>query len=217
MRDGSITTSDFSHVPVLFHEAIEGLNIKEDGIYVDGTMGGGGHSAGIAGKLSDKGHLYCFDQDEDAIRAGSKRLDKYKDKVTIFHENYVRSVMTLRDHGVQTADGILLDLGVSSYQLDTAERGFSYSEDAPLDMRMDKRGINTAETIVNSYEEKDLVRILRDYGEERFAVNIAKGIIRAREEGPIKTTFELNDIIDKSIPKSLKQSGVIPRSAHFRR
>ena len=215
MRDGSIKTSDFSHVPVLFYEAIEGLNIKKDGIYVDGTMGGGGHSAGIAGKLSEKGHLYCFDQDEDAIKAGGERLKEYKDKVTIFHDNYVRSVMTLRDHGIQTADGILLDLGVSSYQLDTAERGFSYSEDAPLDMRMDKRGVNTAETIVNSYEEKDLIRILRDYGEERFAVNIAKGIVRAREGGPIKTTFELNDIIDKAIPKKFKAAGGHPSKRTF--
>ena len=186
---------EFKHKSVLLYETVDELNIKPDGIYVDGTLGGGGHSYEIASRLSDKGRLIGIDQDEDAIKAASKRLEPFKDRVTIVRNNYCNMDKVLNDLSIDKVDGIMLDLGVSSYQLDTAERGFTYNVDAKLDMRMDQRQEVTARDIVNDYSEYDLYRIIRDYGEDRFAKNIAKHIVAARKEKPIETTFELNDII----------------------
>ena len=185
---------EFKHVSVLLEETLDGLNIKPDGLYMDGTLGGGGHSFHIAERLTS-GHLYGIDQDADAIKAASERLACYGDKVTIIRDNYVNGVARLKEIGVTGLDGIMLDLGVSSYQLDTAERGFTYKEDAPLDMRMDNRQSLTAKEIVNTYSETELFRIIRDYGEDNFAKNIAKHICIARQDKEIETTFELNEII----------------------
>lgn len=192
----------FKHKSVLLEETIENLLVKPEGVYVDGTLGGGGHSYEIAKRLTT-GRLIGIDQDEDAIKAAKERLLEYIDKVTIVRSNYCNFKQILAECGVEAVDGIILDLGVSSYQLDTPERGFSYMEDAPLDMRMDTRGTVTAKDIVNTYSESELYRIIRDYGEDNFAKNIAKHIVRQREIKPIETTLELADIIKSAIPKKL--------------
>lgn len=197
---------EFKHKSVLLNECIEGLNIKPDGIYVDGTLGGGGHSYEIAKRLNSNGRLFGIDQDEDAIRAAGERLKEF-DNVTLIRSNYENMKNVLAEYGVEKVDGILLDLGVSSYQLDTVERGFSYKYDTELDMRMDTRQTLTAKDIVNEYSEKELFRIIRDYGEDKFAQNIAKHIVKAREEKKIETTFELNEIIAAAIPAKMRQNG----------
>ncbi|MDE7328044.1 MAG: 16S rRNA (cytosine(1402)-N(4))-methyltransferase RsmH [Lachnospiraceae bacterium] len=190
----------FCHVSVMLAECIGGLNIRPDGIYVDGTMGGAGHSERIAVSLSGQGRLIGIDQDADAIRAAGARLAPFGARVTIVRNNYCNIREILEKEGIKKVDGILLDLGVSSYQLDTPERGFSYRVDAPLDMRMDDRCLRTAKDIVNNYSEQELFRVIRDYGEERFAKNIAKHIVRVRQEKPLETTFELNEVIRAAIP-----------------
>lgn len=205
----------FSHKSVLLEETIEGLDIKPDGIYVDGTLGGGGHSYEIAKKLSEKGHLYGIDQDEAAIEAAGERLKEFKDRVTIIRDNYENAVSDLKQSGVTGVDGIILDLGVSSYQLDTVERGFSYKYDTALDMRMDLRQPLSAKEIVNDYAQADLARIIRDYGEDKFANNIAKHIVAARQKKPIETTYELNDIIKAAIPAKMRAEGGHPSKRTF--
>lgn len=201
----------------MLNETIEGLNIKPDGVYVDGTLGGAGHSSVIASKLGKEGHLFGIDQDEDAIKAASERLEAFKKStnITVIRNNYVNAVAELKERGVKGVDGILLDLGVSSFQLDTAERGFSYNVDTPLDMRMDRRQKLTARDIVNDYPLKELSRIIRDYGEDNFAQNIAKHIVEAREIKPIETTFELNEIIKASIPMKFRATGGHPSKRTF--
>lgn len=201
---------EFKHKSVLLYETVDELNIKPDGIYVDGTLGGGGHSYEIAGRLSEGGRLIGIDQDEDAIKAASKRLEPYMDRVTIVRNNYCNMDKVLDELGIDKVDGIMLDLGVSSYQLDAADRGFTYNVDTALDMRMDQRQEITAKDIVNGYSEFDLYRIIRDYGEDRFAKNIAKHIVAARQEKPIETTFELNDIIKAAIPMKVRATGGHP-------
>lgn len=201
---------EFKHKSVLLYETVDELNIKPDGIYVDGTLGGGGHSYEIAGRLSEGGRLIGIDQDEDAIKAASKRLEPYMDRVTIVRNNYCNMDKVLDELGIDKVDGIMLDLGVSSYQLDAADRGFTYNVDTALDMRMDQRHEITAKDIVNEYSEFDLYRIIRDYGEDRFAKNIAKHIVAARQEKPIETTFELNDIIKAAIPMKVRATGGHP-------
>ena len=201
---------EFKHKSVLLYETVDELNIKPDGIYVDGTLGGGGHSYEIAGRLSEGGRLIGIDQDEDAIKAASKRLEPYMDRVTIVRNNYCNMDKVLDELGIDKVDGIMLDLGVSSYQLDAADRGFTYNVDIALDMRMDQRQEITAKDIVNEYSEFDLYRIIRDYGEDRFAKNIAKHIVAARQEKPIETTFELNDIIKAAIPMKVRATGGHP-------
>ena len=201
---------EFKHYSVMLNETIEQLNIRPDGIYVDGTLGGAGHSLEICKRLTT-GSLIGIDQDADAIAAASERLKDYKDKVTIVRSNYAQMKEVLHDLGIDKVDGILLDLGVSSFQLDTPERGFTYrSEDAPLDMRMDDRQTLTAKDIVNEYSEMDLFRIIRDYGEDRFAKNIAKHIVSARAVKPIETTGELNAIIKGAIPMKVQVTGGHP-------
>ena len=201
---------EFKHYSVMLNETIEQLNIRPDGIYVDGTLGGAGHSLEICKRLTT-GRLIGIDQDADAIAAASERLKDYKDKVTIVRSNYAQIKEVLHDLGIDKVDGILLDLGVSSFQLDTPERGFTYrSEDAPLDMRMDDRQTLTAKDIVNEYSEMDLFRIIRDYGEDRFAKNIAKHIVSARAVKPIETTGELNAIIKGAIPMKVQVTGGHP-------
>lgn len=201
---------EFKHKSVLLYETVDQLNIKPDGIYVDGTLGGGGHSYEIASRLSDKGRLIGIDQDEDAIKAASERLKPFMDRVTIVRNNYCNMDKVLDELSIDKVDGIMLDLGVSSYQLDTAERGFTYNVDAKLDMRMDQRQEVTARDIVNDYSEYDLYRIIRDYGEDRFAKNIAKHIVAARQKKPIETTFELNEIIKAAIPIKVRATGGHP-------
>ena len=199
---------EFNHYSVLLNETIENLNIKPDGIYVDGTLGGGGHSLEICKRLGKGGRLIGIDQDADAIQAATERLSDYKEHVTIVRSNYSDMVNVLKNLGIQKVDGIVLDLGVSSFQLDTPERGFTYrSEDAPLDMRMDDRQVLTAKDIVNEYSEKELFRIIRDYGEDKFAKNIAKHIVNARQEKTIETTGDLNKIIRAAIPMKMQQNG----------
>ena len=198
--------SDFTHIPVLLKETIEALNIKEDGIYIDGTAGGGGHSEEIAKRLGKGGRLICIDRDEEAVEAVTKRLEPYKDRVSIVKNNYSEIDNILKDLGINKADGILLDLGVSSHQLDSAGRGFSYMADAPLDMRMDKTSSPDARTVVNTYSEAELYRIIRDYGEEKFAKNIAKHICIERGKKPIETTGELVSVIKSSIPVKVQKS-----------
>ena len=201
---------EFKHYSVMLNETIEQLNIRPDGIYVDGTLGGAGHSSEIAKRLTT-GRLIGIDQDADAIAAASERLKEYQDKVTIVRSNYAQMKEVLHNLGIEKVDGILLDLGVSSFQLDTPERGFTYrSEDAPLDMRMDDRQKLTARDIVNEYSEMELFRIIRDYGEDRFAKNIAKHIVSAREQKPIETTGELNAIIKGAIPMKVQVTGGHP-------
>ena len=201
---------EFNHYSVLLGETIEQLNIKEDGVYVDGTLGGGGHSYEIAKRLTT-GKLIGIDQDEDALRAAGERLQEFGDKVTLVRSNYESMATVLKDLGIEKVDGIVLDLGVSSFQLDTPSRGFSYmDEDERLDMRMDQRNPKTAEDIVNDYSEEELCRIIRDYGEDRFARNIARNICKAREEERIVTAGQLNAIIRESIPKKLQATGGHP-------
>ncbi|MCF2641124.1 MAG: 16S rRNA (cytosine(1402)-N(4))-methyltransferase RsmH [Lachnospiraceae bacterium] len=207
---------EFNHKSVLLHETIENLNIKPDGIYVDGTLGGAGHSLEIVKRLSDKGRLIGIDQDADAIAAAKERLSNYASKVTIVRSNYAAMKDELLKLGITKVDGILLDLGVSSFQLDTPERGFTYREtDAPLDMRMDQRQTLTAKDIVNDYSEQDLYRIIRDFGEDRFAKNIAKHIVEARKTKEITTTGELIEIIKASIPMKVQKSGGHPAKRTF--
>ena len=199
---------EFVHKSVLLNETIDGLNIQPDGIYVDGTLGGGGHAYEVCRRLGDKGSIVGIDQDAAAIEAASARLKDFGEKVTIVRSNYCDMKSKLHELGIDKVDGIVLDLGVSSYQLDTAERGFSYREDAPLDMRMDTRQKMTARDIVNDYTEADLYRVIRDYGEDKFAKNIAKHIVQARAMKPVETTAELSEIIRASIPmKFQKKSG----------
>lgn len=196
---------EFAHIPVLFEETIENLNIRPNGIYVDGTLGGAGHSHEIAKRLTNGGRLIGIDQDLDAIAAATKHLEEYKDRVTIVHDNYEHIPEILRDLGIDRVNGILLDLGVSSYQLDNPERGFSYNTDEPLDMRMDRESAVSARTIVNTYDEAELTRILRDYGEERFAARIAANIVKEREKAPLETTGQLVKIIRASIPMKMQE------------
>ena len=199
---------EFKHRSVLLEETVNGLNIRPDGIYVDGTLGGGGHAYEICRRLGDKGSIIGIDQDEAAIEAAGIRLKDFGKKVTIVRSNYCEMKSVLHGSGIDKVDGIVLDLGVSSYQLDTAERGFSYREDAPLDMRMDRRQTMTARDIVNDYSEKDLYRVIRDYGEDKFARNIAKHIVIEREKRSIETTGQLTEIIRGAIPmKFQKKSG----------
>ena len=199
---------EFKHRSVLLEETVNGLNIRPDGIYVDGTLGGGGHAYEICRRLGDKGSIVGIDQDEAAIEAAGIRLKDFGEKVTIVRSNYCEMKSVLQRLGIDKVDGIVLDLGVSSYQLDTAERGFSYREDAPLDMRMDRRQTMTARDIVNDYSEKDLYRVIRDYGEDKFARNIAKHIVIEREKRSIETTGQLTEIIRGAIPmKFQKKSG----------
>lgn len=207
---------EFSHYSVLLDETIEYLNVRPDGIYVDGTLGGAGHSFQIAKRLSGKGRLIGIDRDADAIRAAGKRLSEFDDKVTIVRGNYADMRDELSRLGITGADGILLDLGVSSFQLDTPERGFTYrDENAPLDMRMDDRENRTAADIVNGYSEQELCRVIRDYGEDRFAKNIAKNIAAAREKKPIETAGELVEIIRASIPMRVQATGGHPAKRTF--
>lgn len=207
---------EFNHYSVLLNETIEQLNIKPDGIYVDGTLGGGGHASQVAKRLSEKGRLIGIDQDADAIRAAGERLAPYGDRITIIRSNYANMKEELHHIGVEHVDGIVLDLGVSSFQLDTPERGFTYREaDAPLDMRMDDRQTRTAKDIVNDYSEMELYRIIRDYGEDKFAKNIAKHIVSARAKKPIETTGELTEIIRASIPMKVQATGGHPAKRTF--
>lgn len=206
---------EFKHKSVLLEETIDGLRVKPDGIYVDGTLGGGGHALEVCKLLSAKGSLIGIDQDNAAIAAASKRLEEYKDRVTIIRSNYCNMVAELKKLGITSVDGIVLDLGVSSYQLDEAERGFTYREDAPLDMRMDQRKERTASDIVNTYSETELFHIIRDYGEDKFAKNIAKHICLAREEKPITTTGELVEVIKRAIPMKVRATGGHPAKQTF--
>lgn len=206
---------NFKHKSVLLDECIENLKIKPNGIYVDGTLGGAGHSYHICERLGEGGRLIGIDQDGDAIQAATKRLEPFQDKVTIVRSNYCNMKQVLHELGIEKVDGILLDLGVSSYQLDTVERGFSYRENAPLDMRMDTRNDLTAKDIVNGYSEHDLFRIIRDYGEDKFAKNIAKHIVQARQIKPIETTDELTEAIKAAIPMKIRMNTGHPSKKTF--
>ncbi len=208
---------EFVHYSVMLNEVLDALDIKEDGIYVDGTLGGAGHSTEICKRLTT-GRLIGFDQDEDAIRAATDKLKENHqlEKVTIVHSNYENMKEELEKLGISKVDGILLDLGVSSFQLDTGERGFSYmQEDAPLDMRMDRRNPKTAATILNEYSEEELFHIIRDYGEDKFAKNIAKHIVAKRQQQPFETVGQLNEVIDASIPAKMKKTGGHPSKRTF--
>ena len=208
---------EFEHIPVLLNETIEGLAVKPDGIYVDGTLGGAGHSYHICERLGKKGRLIGIDQDEEAIEAAGKRLKPFADKVTIVRNNYVNMRQVLSELGISRVDGILLDIGVSSHQLDDAGRGFTYKdEDAPLDMRMDNRQSLTAEIVVNEYSESELFHIIRDYGEDQFAKNIAKHIVRVRNEvGRITTTGQLVEAVKAAIPMKFRAAGGHPAKQTF--
>lgn len=205
----------FEHKSVLLEETVNGLNIKPDGIYVDGTLGGGGHAYEVCRQLNDKGSFIGIDQDAAAIEAAGARLRDFGEKVTIVRSNYCDMKSRLHELGIDKVDGIVLDLGVSSYQLDTADRGFSYRADAPLDMRMDTRQTLTAKDIVNGYSEMDLYRIIRDYGEDKFAKNIAKHIVAARDKGAIETTGQLSEIIRQSIPMKFQKTSGHPAKRTF--
>lgn len=206
----------FSHTSVLLYETVDSLNIRPDGIYVDGTLGGGGHASLVLNRLGEQGRLIGLDQDADAIAAAGERLKEYGDRVTVIWTNYENIKDALASQGISGADGIYLDLGVSSYQLDTADRGFTYREDdAPLDMRMDQRNTQTAKDIVNGYSEMELYRIIRDYGEDRFAKNIAKHIVKARQEKEIETAGELTEIIKAAIPAKVRATGGHPSKRTF--
>ena len=209
-----MTVVEFNHYSVMLHETIEQLNIRPDGIYVDGTLGGGGHAYEVCSRLQN-GHFYGIDQDDAAIAAASERLRCFGDKVTVIRNNYVNAVEALREYGVTGVDGIVLDLGVSSYQLDTEDRGFSYRFDAPLDMRMDRRQTLTARDIVNNYSEMELYHIIRNYGEDKFAKNIAKHIVQARQKAPIETTGQLIEVIKAAIPKKVRATGGHPAKKTF--
>lgn len=207
---------EFKHKSVLLRETIEYLNVRPDGIYVDGTLGGGGHAYEVCRRLSGRGRLIGIDQDEDAIKAAARRLSEFEDKIQIIRSNYCKMQDVLAEIGVSGADGIVLDLGVSSYQLDDPARGFAYREDnAPLDMRMDKRQRLTARELVNTYSEQELYHIIRDYGEDKFAKNIAKHIAMAREEKEIETTGELTEIIKAAIPAKVRMNGGHPAKRTF--
>jgi 16S rRNA (cytosine1402-N4)-methyltransferase len=207
---------EFNHVSVLLNETIESLNIKPDGIYVDGTLGGAGHSFEICKRLNENGRLIGIDQDEDAINAATLKLMQYNERAMIIRDNYKNLVTRVKELGIENVDGILLDIGVSSFQLDTKERGFSYMEkDAPLDMRMDNRNPLTAEMIVNEYDENEIFKIIRDYGEDKFAKNIAKHIVAERSKGRIKTTGELAEIVRHAIPKKFWMDGPNPAMRTF--
>mgnify|MGYP002568875512 CR=1 FL=1 len=207
----------FNHIPVMLSEVVSSLDIKPGGIYIDCTVGGGGHSRHIAEKLSHDagGRLIGIDQDSSALEAASQRLSDYDDVVTLVHRNFSELDCILSELGIKYADGVLIDLGVSSYQLDTPERGFSYMHDAPLDMRMDDRNALTARDIVNTYSENDLYRIIRDYGEDKFAKNIAKHIVQARQKAPIETTGQLIEVIKAAIPKKVRATGGHPAKKTF--
>lgn len=208
---------EFKHKSVLLEETIESLAIKPDGIYVDGTLGGAGHGYEVCKRLSSKGRFIGIDQDTDAIAAATERLSVYKDKVQIdiVKSNYHEISHVLNSLGVEKVDGILLDIGVSSYQLDNAERGFTYKVDAPLDMRMDKSNPVTARDIINGYSEMELFRVIRDYGEDRFAKNIAKHIVMARNKKEIETTGELIEAIRAAIPAKIQAAGGHPAKKTF--
>ena len=206
---------EFSHVPVLLEECIDGLNIKPDGIYVDGTLGGAGHSSEICKRLSPNGMLIGIDRDEEALRVSSKRLEEFDCKKAFVHGNYSDIKNILRELDIEEIDGALLDLGVSSYQLDNPERGFSYMNDAALDMRMDRSEGMTAYDIVNEYSKDELYRIIKSYGEERWASRIADFIVKARREKPIETTFELVEIIKAAVPASARRNGPHPAKRTF--
>lgn len=206
---------EYKHKPIMLEETIASLAIKPDGIYVDGTLGGAGHSLEIVKRLTRGGRLIGIDQDGDAIEAASVRLEPYKDQVTILRSNYAQMRHRLDELGVEGVDGILLDLGVSSYQLDNSDRGFTYREDVPLDMRMDQRQTRTARDIVNQYSEMELYHIIRDYGEEKFAKNIAKHIVSFRQDQRIETTGQLTQIIKAAIPKKVRMSGGHPAKKTF--
>lgn len=205
----------FEHKSVLLKETVDGLNVRPDGIYVDGTLGGGGHSFEVCRRLGEKGSIVGIDQDAAAIEAAGGRLKDFGEKVTIVRSNYCDMKSRLHELGIDKVDGIILDLGVSSYQLDTAERGFSYREDAPLDMRMDTRQAMTARDIVNDYSEMELYRVIRDYGEDKFARNIARHIVTARGKRPIETTGQLTEIIRESIPMKYQKKGGHPAKRTF--
>lgn len=202
-------TFNFNHTPVMLNECIEGLNIKPNGIYVDGTLGGAGHSSVIASKLTT-GKLICIDKDSDALRVAKERLSKF-DCVQFVKSDFKEFAQILKDLQVEAVDGVLLDLGVSSYQLDTADRGFSYRFDGPLDMRMDKESDFSAYNVVNEYSIDELTQVIRNYGEEQFARNIAKNIVLERESAPIETTSQLNAIVEKSIPRKLWGKGSVAK------
>ena len=206
---------EFRHKSVLLEESIDALQIKPDGIYVDGTLGGGGHSYEICTHLSDKGRLIGIDQDEAAIEAATGRLERFKDWVTIVRSNYCNMKRELGRLGITSVDGVILDLGVSSYQLDEASRGFTYREDAPLDMRMDQRQTLSAKEVVNEYSEMELYHIIRDYGEEKFAKNIAKHIVSARNQKALETTGELIHVIKAAIPAKVRAVGGHPAKRTF--
>lgn len=207
-------TPEFSHRSVLLDECMEGLNVKPNGIYVDGTAGGAGHSSEIIKRLED-GKLIAIDQDETAVAVATERLSSFGKNFAVVRSNFSRLGEVCKEQGIDKIDGLLLDLGVSSYQLDTAERGFSYSADAPLDMRMDNRCTVSAYDVVNNYSEQQLKKILFDYGEERFAPAIAAAIVRSREAAPIKTTGELSNIIKYAIPPSAREGGHHPAKRSF--
>lgn len=206
---------EFNHKSVLLDEVIEGLAIKPDGIYVDGTLGGAGHGSQVCMRLGEQGRFVGIDQDADAIAASTQRLKPYGDKVQIVRSNYADMVNVLYELGIQKVDGITLDLGVSSFQLDTAQRGFSYREDAPLDMRMDDRQEISAKTVVNEYTESELFHVIRKYGEDKFAKNIAKHIVTERQKEPILTTGRLAEVVDQSIPMKMKKQGGHPAKRTF--
>lgn len=206
---------EFRHKSVLLEESIEALCVKPDGIYVDGTLGGGGHSYEICKRLSANGRLIGIDQDEAAIKAATARLQEFRDRVTIVRSNYCNMREELAKLGITSVDGVILDLGVSSYQLDEASRGFTYREDAPLDMRMDQRQALTAKDIVNEYSEMELYRIIRDYGEDKFAKNIARHIVNARKEKTLETTGELIHVIKAAIPMKVRAVGGHPAKRTF--
>ncbi|MCL2593469.1 MAG: 16S rRNA (cytosine(1402)-N(4))-methyltransferase RsmH [Defluviitaleaceae bacterium] len=206
---------EFKHVSVLLEETIELLNMSPNGVYVDGTLGGGGHSLKILEKLSDKGRLIVIDQDEDALNHSKIKLEKYLDKISFVHNNFSNIQAILDELDIDRIDGMIMDLGVSSYQLDEPERGFSYMHDAFLDMRMDKRKHETAHDIVNKYDEKKLTKIFYEYGEERWAKRVAEFIVNERRKGPINTTFELVSVIKKAIPKGAREDGPHPAKRIF--
>jgi len=206
---------EFNHISVLLQETVDNLHVREGKIYVDGTLGGAGHSTEILKRMNGNGRLIGIDQDEAAIKTAEERLKPYKDAVTIVRDNYCNMKKVLSELGIEKVDGIILDLGVSSYQLDTVERGFSYREDASLDMRMDQRQAKTAKDIVNQYSEMELFKIIRDYGEDKFAKNIAKHIVRAREEKKIETTLELAEIVKGAIPMKVRATGGHPAKRTF--
>lgn len=206
---------DFYHKSVLLQETIENLKVKPDGVYVDGTLGGAGHALAVCRKLSATGRVIGIDQDAAAIETARERLKDYENQTVIIRSNYCSMVREVNNLGIREVDGIVLDLGVSSYQLDTADRGFSYREDAPLDMRMDQRQEKTARDIVNTYSESELYRIIRDYGEDRFARNIARHIVQAREKALVNTTKELAEIVKHAIPAKARATGGHPAKRTF--